>query len=562
MMSKKPLLTLNKLGITVGENELLKDISFEVFPNEIVAIVGESGSGKSLTALSIAGLLPETKLNVTSKQLLFNNEPLEGLSESEWQKIRGNKIGMIFQEPQSSLNPSMKCGIQVMEMLNQHTQDNAENKKNKVLASFEQVYLDNPERIFNAYPHELSGGQKQRVMIAMALICNPQLLIADEPTTALDVTVQKEIISLIIERQKTNKMSVLFISHDLTLVSQLADRVLVMYQGEIVESGTVTEVFNAPKEAYTRGLLHARPDAKIRLKRLPTIADFINEAKRTDEVGENVRKKRHEEIYSAPPLLQVKDLIKEHVLSVGLFKKKKYLKAVQGVSFDLFKGETLGLVGESGCGKSTLSRALIYLDPPTEGSILFQGKELSSMTSEQIRSIRKDIQFVFQDPYSALHPLKKIGQAIAEPLQVHQITLGSKETKIRVLELLEAVGLEDSFYERHPYELSGGQRQRIVIARALATEPKLIICDEAIASLDISVQAQVLNLLNDLKEQFDLSYLFISHDLNVVKYMSDKIIVMQNGLLVEYGEADDLYINPKNTYTKKLIASIPKAAGV
>ena len=559
MRSKKPLLSLNKLGITVGEKELLKDISFEVFPNEIVAIVGESGSGKSLTALSIAGLLPETKLNVTSKQLLFNNESLEGLSESEWQKIRGNKIGMIFQEPQSSLNPSMKCGIQVMEMLNQHTQDNAENKKNKVLASFEQVYLDNPERIFNAYPHELSGGQKQRVMIAMALICNPQLLIADEPTTALDVTVQKEIISLIIERQKANKMSVLFISHDLTLVSQLADRVLVMYQGEIVESGTVTEVFNAPKEAYTRGLLHARPDAKIRLKRLPTIADFINEAKRTDEVGENVRKKRHEEIYSVPPLLQVKDLKKEHVLSVGLFKKNKYLKAVQGVSFDLFKGETLGLVGESGCGKSTLSRALIYLDPPTEGSILFQGKELSSMTSEQIRSIRKDIQFVFQDPYSALHPLKKIGQAIAEPLQVHQITLGSKETKIRVLELLEAVGLAASFYERYPHELSGGQRQRIVIARALATEPKLIICDEAIAALDISVQAQVLNLLNDLKEQLDLSYLFISHDLNVVKYMSDKIMVMQNGLLVEYGEADDLYINPKNTYTKKLIASIPKA---
>ena len=559
MKNKKPLLTLNKLGITVGENELLKDISFDVFSNEIVAIVGESGSGKSLTALSIAGLLPETKLNINSEQLLFNNESLKGLSESEWQKIRGNKIGMIFQEPQSSLNPSMKCGTQVMEMLNQHTQDNAENKKNKVVASFEQVYLDNPERILNAYPHELSGGQKQRVMIAMALICNPQLLIADEPTTALDVTVQKEIISLIIERQKSNKMSVLFISHDLTLVSQLADRVLVMYQGEIIESGTVTEVFITPKEAYTRGLLNARPDAKIRLNRLPTIADFINEAKPSAEVGENVRKKRHKEIYSKSPLLQVRDLKKEHVLSVGLFKKNKLLKAVQSVSFDLFKGETLGLVGESGCGKSTLSRALIYLDPPTQGSILFQGKELSSMTSEEIRSIRKNIQFVFQDPYSALHPLKKIGQAIAEPLQVHQITLGSKETKIRVLELLEEVGLESSFHERYPHELSGGQRQRIVIARALATEPKLIICDEAVAALDISIQAQVLNLLNDLKEQFDLSYLFISHDLNVVKYMSDKIMVMQNGLLVEYGEADDLYINPKNAYTKKLIASIPKA---
>ena len=559
MKNKKPLLTLNKLGITVGEKELLKDISFDVFSNEIVAIVGESGSGKSLTALSIAGLLPETKLNINSEQLLFNNESLKGLSESEWQKIRGNKIGMIFQEPQSSLNPSMKCGSQVMEMLNQHTQDTAENKKNKVVASFEQVYLDNPERILNAYPHELSGGQKQKVMIAMALICNPQLLIADEPTTALDVTVQKEIISLIIERQKSNKMSVLFISHDLTLVSQLADRVLVMYQGEIIESGTVTEVFITPKEAYTRGLLNARPDTKIRLNRLPTIADFINEVKLTAEVGENVRKKRHKEIYSEPPLLQVRDLKKEHVLSVGLFKKNKLLKAVQGVSFDLFKGETLGLVGESGCGKSTLSRALIYLDPPTQGSILFQGKELSSMTSEEIRSIRKNIQFVFQDPYSALHPLKKIGQAIAEPLQVHKITLGLKETKFRVLELLEEVGLESSFHERYPHELSGGQRQRIVIARALATEPKLIICDEAVAALDISVQAQVLNLLNDLKEQFDLSYLFISHDLNVVKYMSDKIMVMQNGLLVEYGEADDLYINPKNTYTKKLIASIPKA---
>ena len=559
MKNKKPLLTLNKLGITVGEKELLKDISFDVFSNEIVAIVGESGSGKSLTALSIAGLLPETKLNINSEQLLFNNESLKGLSESEWQKIRGNKIGMIFQEPQSSLNPSMKCGSQVMEMLNQHTQDTAENKKNKVVASFEQVYLDNPERILNAYPHELSGGQKQKVMIAMALICNPQLLIADEPTTALDVTVQKEIISLIIERQKSNKMSVLFISHDLTLVSQLADRVLVMYQGEIIESGTVTEVFITPKEAYTRGLLNARPDTKIRLNRLPTIADFINEVKLTAEVGENVRKKRHKEIYSEPPLLQVRDLKKDHVLSVGLFKKNKLLKAVQGVSFDLFKGETLGLVGESGCGKSTLSRALIYLDPPTQGSILFQGKELSSMTSEEIRSIRKNIQFVFQDPYSALHPLKKIGQAIAEPLQVHKITLGLKETKFRVLELLEEVGLESSFHERYPHELSGGQRQRIVIARALATDPKLIICDEAVAALDISVQAQVLNLLNDLKEQFDLSYLFISHDLNVVKYMSDKIMVMQNGLLVEYGEADDLYINPKNAYTKKLIASIPKA---
>ena len=558
MKNIKPLLTLNKLEIAVGENELLKDISFDIFPNEIVAIVGESGSGKSLTARSITGLLPESKLNITSEQLLFNNKSLEGLSESEWQKIRGNKIGMIFQEPQSSLNPSMKCGTQVIEMLNQHIQDTTENKRNKVIASFEQVYLDKPERIFNAYPHELSGGQKQRVMIAMALICNPELLIADEPTTALDVTVQKQIISLIVERQKSDKMSVLFISHDLTLVSQLADRVLVMYQGEIVESGITAEVFNSPKEAYTRGLLNARPDAKIRLKRLPTIADFINEVKLTDEVDENIRKKRQNEIYSKPPLLQVKDLKKEYVLYDGLFKKNKYIKAVQDVSFDLFKGETLGLVGESGCGKSTLSRALIYLDPPTKGSILFQGKELSSMSSNEIRSIRKDIQFVFQDPYSALHPLKKIGQAIAEPLRVHQITLGLKETKIRVLQLLESVGLEASFYERYPHELSGGQRQRIVIARALATEPMLIICDEAVAALDISVQAQVLNLLNDLKEQFDLSYLFISHDLNVVKYMSDKIMVMQNGFLVEYGEADDIYTNPKNIYTKKLIESIPK----
>ena len=558
MKNIKPLLTLKKLEIAVGENELLKDISFDIFPNEIVAIVGESGSGKSLTARSITGLLPESKLNITSEQLLFNNKSLEGLSESEWQKIRGNKIGMIFQEPQSSLNPSMKCGTQVIEMLNQHIQDTTENKRNKVIASFEQVYLDKPERIFNAYPHELSGGQKQRVMIAMALICNPELLIADEPTTALDVTVQKQIISLIVERQKSDKMSVLFISHDLTLVSQLADRVLVMYQGEIVESGITAEVFNSPKEAYTRGLLNARPDAKIRLKRLPTIADFINEVKLTDEVDENIRKKRQNEIYSKPPLLQVKDLKKDYVLYDGLFKKNKYLKAVQDVSFDLFKGETLGLVGESGCGKSTLSRALIYLDPPTKGSILFQGKELSSMSSNEIRSIRKDIQFVFQDPYSALHPLKKIGQAIAEPLRVHQITLGLKETKIRVLQLLESVGLEASFYERYPHELSGGQRQRIVIARALATEPMLIICDEAVAALDISVQAQVLNLLNDLKEQFDLSYLFISHDLNVVKYMSDKIMVMQNGFLVEYGEADDLYTNPKNIYTKKLIESIPK----
>ena len=558
MSKKTPLLQVEGLSISSRERLLLNGLSFEINTNEIVAIVGESGSGKSLTALSIAGLLFQMPLVVSSQKMQLSGQQLSHLSPKDWQSVRGEDLGIIFQEPQSSLNPSMRCGPQVLERLQKNKIVKPKDYRNKVLEAFEQVQLPQPDRIFKAYPHELSGGQKQRVMIAMALIGSPKLLIADEPTTALDVTVQKEILTLIKARQKAHKMSVLFISHDLSVVAQFADRVLVMHQGRLVEGGTVAEIFKNPQDPYTQGLLYARPQADKRLKRLPTVADFSEKQKSFKSISKATRAKKQQALYAQKPLLEVKGLVKEYPLSRPWFKEKQSLKAVNEVSFDLYPGETLGLVGESGCGKSTISRALIHLDPPTAGDIRYKGRSIVRLNPKELRELRKQIQLVFQDPFSALHPLKYVGDAIAEPLYVHDLVSGKAAQKASVIHLLEQVGLAAEYYHRYPHQLSGGQRQRVVIARALATEPHLLLLDESVAALDISVQAQVLNLLNDLKEELQLSYLFISHDLNVVKYMADRILVMQKGLLVEEGEADEVYFHPKQPYTQELIAALPR----
>lgn len=558
MSKKRPLLQVEGLSISSQERLLLNGLSFTVNTDEIVAIVGESGSGKSLTALSIAGLLFQTPLVVSSQKMQLSGQELSHLSHKDWQSVRGEDLGMVFQEPQSSLNPSMRCGAQVMERLEKNKIGKEQLFRAQVLEAFAQVQLPEPERIFRAYPHELSGGQKQRVMIAMALIGSPKLLIADEPTTALDVTVQKEILTLIKALQKANKMSVLFISHDLSVVAQFADRVLVMHQGKLVEKGTVEEIFKNPKDPYTQGLLYARPQPDKRLKRLPTVADFSNNSKSFPSVTKATRTKKHKALYAQKPLLEVKGLVKEYPLTRRWFKENQNLTAVDAVSFDLYPGETLGLVGESGCGKSTISRALVNLDPPTAGDIRYKGRSVIGLNAKALRELRQQIQLVFQDPFAALHPLKSIGNAIAEPLYVHGLVSGKTAQKERVIKLLEQVGLAEEYYHRYPHQLSGGQRQRVVIARALATEPQLLLLDESVAALDISVQAQVLNLLNDLKEQLQLSYLFISHDLNVVKYMADRILVMQKGILVEEAEADELYFHPQQPYTQELIAALPK----
>ena len=559
MSEKKPLLQVEDLSISFQERLLINRFSFVINYNEILAIVGESGSGKSLTALSIAGLLFQTPLTVSSHKMKLSGQELSYLSQKDWQTIRGRKLGMVFQEPQSSLNPSMRCGPQVMERMQQSKIGKLQDYRYRVLEAFDKVQLPQPERIFKAYPHELSGGQKQRVMIAMALIGSPKLMIADEPTTALDVTVQKEILNLIKGQQKAHKMSILFISHDLSLVAHFADRVLVIHQGKLVESGTVAEIFKSPKDPYTQGLLYARPKPDKRLKRLPTVADFSEKHKSFKSISKATRAKKHQEIYGQNPLLEVEGLLKEYPLTRHWFKKNQSFKAVNEVSFDLYPGETLGLVGESGCGKSTITRALVNLDTPSGGDIRYKGRSILGLNPKELRDLRKQIQLVFQDPYAALHPLKYIGDAIAEPLYVHGLVKGKDAQKQRVLQLFEQVGLGAELYHRYPHQLSGGQRQRVVIARALATEPQLLLLDESVAALDISVQAQVLNLLNDLKERLKLSYLFISHDLNLVKYMADRILVMQKGILVEEGEADELYFHPQQPYTKELIKALPKS---
>ena len=550
------MLKIKKLSISFNKNIIINEVSFKIKPNTIMGLVGESGSGKSITSKSIMGLLPSNAF--INGEIVFNNSDLLNLNEKEFSTIRGNQISMIFQEPMSSLNPSVTCGIQVFEILKQHNNLSNKTIKKEVIQLFEKVKLPRPENIYNSYPHEISGGQKQRVMIAMAIACKPQLLIADEPTTALDVTVQKEIIALLKELQKETKMSVLFISHDLNLVSEIADEVIVMYKGEIIEKGSTATVFHHPKENYTKALINSKPSLSKRLKKLPTVSDFIHNSIDDTLYSNKERLALHETLYKNKPLLEVKNLKKEFISKPFLFSKNKIVKAVDDISFNIFEGETLGLVGESGCGKTTLGRTILQLEKATSGQVFYRGNDITKLNKTTLKKIRKEIQIIFQDPFSSLNPRITIGKAILEPMKVHKILSTEKERKQYVYDLLKKVGLDDSHFNRYPHEFSGGQRQRVGIARAIALQPKLIICDESVSALDVSVQAQVLNLLNQLKKEYQFTYVFISHDLSVVKYMSDQLIVMNKGKIEEIGDADEIYTNPKTKYTKGLIEAIPK----
>jgi peptide/nickel transport system ATP-binding protein len=558
----KLLLSINNLEISFkregGYNAVIRNISYDLHENEILGIVGESGSGKSVSSLAIMGLLPAHISKISEGSIVFQGKNVAKLNEKELQNLRGNEIAMIFQEPMSSLNPSLKCGFQVQEILLQHSKLSSAETKAETLLLFKKVKLPDPEILYEKYPHEISGGQKQRVMIAMAIACKPQLLIADEPTTALDVTVQKEIIQLLKDIQQETGMSIIFISHDLSLVSEIAHRVLVMYQGEIVEQGEVKQIFKNPKHNYTKALIASRPSLDVRLKRLPTIQDFLNDDINSEIVTPKNRAQFHEKLYNQEPILEVINVEKEYFSAAGFFGKKSGFKAVNNVSFKLYEGETLGLVGESGCGKSTLGNAILQLDKATAGQILYRGQDITKLGGAEIKKLRKEIQIIFQDPYSSLNPRIPVGKAIMEPMQVHGLYKDDTERKAKTIEILERVGLGGEFFNRYPHEFSGGQRQRIGIARTIALQPKLIVCDESVSALDISVQAQVLNLLNELKENFGFTYIFISHDLAVVKYMSDQVLVMNKGKIEEIADADALYANPQKEYTKRLIEAIPK----
>lgn len=562
-----------------GIVKAVNDVSFTLNKGETIGIVGESGSGKSVTSLSIMRLIASPPGRIASGQILYNTRDgkqvdLTKIDDKDMRKYRGNEIAMIFQEPMTSLNPVFTCGDQVMEAILLHQKVTKKQAKDITLQMFEKVKLPNPQRMIDAYPHQLSGGQKQRVMIAMAMSCNPSILIADEPTTALDVTVQKTILDLMYQLKQEIDSAIMFITHDLGVIAEIADRVLVMYKGRIVEQGTVLEIFSDPKHPYTKSLLACRPPLGKRLSKLPTVVDFmrekedgtIEELNTTVEqainavvIDQSVTDTRREKLLQQQPLLQVKNLKTWFSTTKNwLGKTLDYVKAVDDVSFDVYPGETLGLVGESGCGKTTLGRTILRLVPAHEGEVIFEGKNLLTLSNNEMMDVRKHMQIIFQDPYSSLNPRITIGDAIMEPMTVHGIHSNQKVRKEKVIELLGKVNMKPEFFNRYPHEFSGGQRQRICIARALALNPKFIICDESVSALDVSVQAQVLNLLIQLREEFKFTYIFISHDLSVVKFMSDRMIVMNKGKIEEMGPSDEIYNNPKNEYTQRLIAAIPK----
>lgn len=539
--------------------EAVSDISFSLKTSEFLGIVGESGSGKSVTALTLMRLIPASSNLSVNGEVYYaqggKSVNLLNASEKEMMELRGNHISMVFQEPMTSLNPVYPSGIQVGEVLSRHTTLNSKQIRDKVLDLFREVSLPRPSAIYKAYPHELSGGQKQRIMIAMAIACNPDILIADEPTTALDVTVQQSILNLIKSLQIARQMAVIFITHDLGLVQGYADRVLVMYRGKIIEQGKVDEVFNRPVQPYTKGLLACRPGFGKKSRRLPTVQDFLSGSPFAEKVPENMET---EKVIEAVDILRVECLSKYYYLrNGGVFRQPTKIEALQPVSFSVKKGSTLGIVGESGSGKTTLARTLLDLVPPSSGKVFFRDIEITGMTRKQYRRVRKEIQIIFQDPYASLNPRISVGRAIMEPMRFHRLHQNEKIRRERAEYLLQKVGLEPDLFYRYPHEFSGGQRQRVCIARALAVEPDLLICDESVSALDVSVQAQVLNLLNDLKEEFGLTYIFISHDLAVVKYMSDQLMVMKNGEVVEYGGSDAIFGNPGTAYTRSLLDAIP-----
>ena len=548
-MDKDNILEVRDLKVAFDGRTVVESVNFSLRRGTTLGIVGESGSGKSVSTLALMGLLPKNA-TVSGSAVLEGSELLT-LDEEGFRGIRGKRISMIFQEPMTSLNPVQKCGAQVVEMLRQHEEVTAQDARERVIELFSEVLLPRPEKIFDSYPHEISGGQKQRVMIAMALVNKPDILIADEPTTALDVTVQKTILELLRDLQEKHGTSIIFITHDLGVIAQVADEIMVMYRGKVMEQGPAAEILHNPKEPYTKGLLACRPPLEDKPRRLPTVEEYL-EGERY--AGATTDSDASPLSPHPSPLLSVKDLSVTYTLKRNFFGKPvQTLKGVDGVTFDIMEGETLGLVGESGCGKSTLGRALLRLIEHSSGSVSYRSKPLDTLSSKEMRALRPKLQIIFQDPYSSLNPRITIGDAIREPLTVHG---GGDRSK--VLELTEQVGLRAEWYSRYPHELSGGQRQRVCIARALILQPELVICDESVSALDVSVQAQVLNLLNDLKEKYHYTYLFITHDLSVVHYMADRIMVMQKGKIVESGTPDDLFHNPQTDYTRTLIDAIPR----
>lgn len=600
--TRKPLLQIKNLTIDfISDRRMVnavEEIEFTIHEGESVGIVGESGSGKTVTALSLLRLIPSPPGIYRNGKILFNSSlfkeiDLLQLDERDIRRIRGNEISMIFQEPMTSLNPVFTCGHQLVEMLTFHRRVSRSHAKSLALEMLQKVKLRRPQAIFNAYPHHLSGGQKQRVMIAIALACNPKLIIADEPTTALDVTVQASVLRLMKNLREESDSAILFISHDLGVIAEIADRVIVMFRGKIVEQGTIWEVFSNPVHPYTKGLLACRPRLDFKMKVLPTVSDFmpatpsypeesvrsdkgikgftgniVDESRKYKSVGEalllNVERKdelveRRLSVLRGGAILKVKDLCKSYPVRKSIFgKESEPVKAVDGISFEVYPGETIGLVGESGCGKSTLGKLLIRLLEPESGEILYKGKDIAALNSKELRELRRSMQIIFQDPYNSLDSRQTVGEAILEPMKAHRLH-HPKERKDKVFELLKKVGLSEASYNLYPHEFSGGQRQRICIARTLSLNPEFIILDESVSALDVSVQAQILNLLNHLKKDFGLTYIFISHDLSVIKFMADRIFVMRNGKFIEMGFPEDMYINPRESYTEKLIRAIPTA---